>query len=186
MAELNHPPCHTGMTAPRLSAASFAGDSLRAQRTVFSFGGHAPGRGRPLVACDAARRHSRCDRESIAGGANRGRGLREGVAAFEAIKVNSRIEGEDASSPTLDVLDTLDHLDPSRPGHRPRGVPRAFTPDRTSPRAPHRRRPRLARPLRFPGGISARQRGGSGDVENARALRDVFGHTASISRRRTS
>jgi hypothetical protein len=177
------------MTAPRLRAASFAGDSVRAQRTLFSFGSHAPRRGRPLAACDAARRHSGSDRESIAAGANRGRGLREGVAGFEGIEGKRRIEGEDPSSPTfqdLESLDRVDSPDATRSRYRSGRVAGALATYRPSARAAHRRRPGLARTLRFPGGISARQRGGSGDGKNARALRDVFGHTASISRRRTS
>ena len=76
--------------------------------------------------------------------------------------------------------------DPSRSRHRLRRVPRAPPAYRTGPREAHRQRPRLPRAIRFPGGISARQRSGSSHGARARFLRDVFGHTASISRRRTS
>jgi hypothetical protein len=85
-----------------------------------------------------------------------------------------------------DPIDPLDPLDPCGPRHRPRRVARAAPTHRAGARQAHHRRPRLPRSLRFPRGISARQRRGTSDGAHPRSLRDVFGHTASISRRRTS
>ena len=174
------------MTSPRLGTASFAGDAIRAQRTLFLFGSHAPRRGRALPSRVASRRRSGRKCACIPASANRGRGLREGVEEVDGIE---EIEGKDRSTPTLEHLDSfapVDALDPTRSRYRPGRVAAASATHRTRSRATHHRRPRLPRFLRFPRGFRARQRGGSGNDKSARALRDVFGHTASISRRRTS
>src|SRR5688572_33376155 len=102
------------MMSPRLGTASFAGDSIRAQRTLFLFGSHAPRRGRALPSRVATRRRSGCNCACIAASANRGRGLREGVEGVDGIE---GIDGEDRSPPTLahlDSLDPVDGLDPTR------------------------------------------------------------------------
>lgn len=186
VAELNYPPCHIRMTSPRRRAASFAGDSIRTQRTLFFFGSRAPRRGRALLSRVASRRRADGKCAGIAASANRGRGLREGVEGIEGIK---RIEGEDPSSPILEHVDSLDRVDslaPTRSRYRSGRVAAASATNRTGSRQPNSRRPRLAWSLRFSRGFRARQRRGAINEKSARSLRDVFGHTASISRRRTS
>ena len=192
VAELNYPPCHIRMTLPRLGNALFEGDSIRAQRPLFLLGSHAPRRGRALLSRLAIRRRPGRRCSCIAASANRGRGLREGgegVEGVEGIEQTSGVEAEAPSTSPLEHLDSVepvDPRDPTRSRYRPGRVAPASATHRTRSREANNRRPRLPRSLRFPRGFSARQRGRSGDGKRPRSLRDVFGHTASISRRRTS
>jgi hypothetical protein len=173
------------MTSPRLRRASLARDPIRAKRTLFLCGSHAPRRGRALVSRDAAPRRTSCECACIAASANRGRGLRARGEGLSAIKGIWRAEGENRSTPNLRRLD-FDVPNPTRSRYRPRRISRAPATDRTGARAPDHRRSRLSRTLRFPRWFSARERGGASHGACPRSLRDVFGHTASISRRRTS
>ena len=170
------------MTSPRLRPASFGGDSIRTQCTLLLFGSGASRRWRALSSRVAIRR-SGCKRACSAASANRGRRQREGVEGVEGIE---GVEGENPSIATLDSLDAVAPFDPLGPRRRPRRVARPPSTHRPSPRQANNRRPRLPRSVRFPRGFRARQRRGSIDDASPRSLRDVFGHTASISRRRTS
>ena len=177
MAELNYPPCHTRMTSSRSRTASFAGDSIRAQRTLFLCGSRAPRRGRAVPSRVATRGRSGSECAGVAASANRGRGFREGVEGIQGI------QGEDPSPPTLDPFAPVDSY---RRRHRSGRVAPSPSAHRACLGEPDRGRSRLPRSLRFPRRLSTRQRGGSSHGARPRSIRDVFGHTASISRRRKS
>lgn len=171
------------MTSPRLRTASFAGDSIRAQRTLFLFGSRAPRRRRSAASRLTRRRDGACGQPRRSRGADLRRRFCEELEGIEGVE---GIEGIEGGNRGVSTVDPLDPLDPLGPRHRPRRIPGPAHAHRPHPGEPHHRRPRLPRPVRFPRRISARQRGRTGDVTCPRSLRDVFGHTASISRRRTS
>jgi hypothetical protein len=168
------------MTRADRSDSSFGrADSLRAQRSPFLFRCRAPRRGCSPSSRDARRNRAVIDRSGRTATTDRGGRFRARAPAFRPYTALGAFAVQRAQRPQRPQRSP-------RSRHRPGRIPRAPPAHRTGPRQAHRRRPRLPRSLRFPRGISARQRCGSGHGARARSLRDVFGHTASISRRHTS
>lgn len=178
--KLEYPARALVMMKPLPNRSSFASAySVRAQRAPLLFSRYAPRRGRAPPA-----RRPRCGgtiviRSHGAGESNRRGRFGEDARADRPGGAYSAITASRSfSAPTLSST--------SGSRHRAGGVSRAPAPNWTVARKAHNCRPRLPRPIRFARRISTRQRGRTGDGQSARSLRDFFGHTASISRRRTS
>lgn len=177
------------MMKPLPNRSSFASAySVRAQRAPLLFSRYAPRRGRAPPA-----RRPRCGGTIVIRSRGAGESNRRGrfgedaradrpdgaYSAHRAVRADSAITASRSfSAPTPSST--------SGSRHRAGRVSRAPAPNWTVARKAHNCRSRLPRPLRFARRISTRQRGRTGDGQNARSLRDFFGHTASISRRRTS
>ena len=183
------------MTRARVARSSCVrANSLRTQRSPFFRRRRAPRRSRSPLSRQRQRQCSLVWRALSAGASDCGGRFRASESPSAAQRTLSSFDTLDRQRlqrsqrfqrpRRLQRIERVQRVTEARSRLRPSGIAGPPSTHWTHPRQTHCRRPRLPRSLRFPRGFSARQRGGTSHGARPRSLRDVFGHTASISRRR--